>query len=768
MRRVTPLCFFSTFAFPVGFGHGEIVEGYVTCPPRDSSCIAVARRDEPEMWRVHAQFDKILAQRAFELLILYEQAPPASANVLPEDTPAALAKQNQVVMHALGVTEACRQLICAAAHMTCDANLTGRARIAAEPWAENASSAAAGKAASIALRNCGSQRFSICAQAVWDWEEAEYHAALLPILGEGSHGLANELEVRDAKKVASSLSRAALMFPPPLSPRMVCAFQNETLPLFGGEAFGDVAWVDVTNLRTRNLNMLSLFELLQNGLGFEARHPTGLSYTVVNIGTFDGVCRVGHMVDPANCLIGSGWGGIMVEANTTLGPVIATQVGHRPDVRVVLQAAGASNISDMLAAELPHLRPGRPVERDDIDLIKVDIDGPECELVGALLNSGWRPKVWHVEVNPLFPPGIALWPRSASASAAPTDLRSAFSRKSEDAATTGKNDPLKHKLSGCSVQALIETLPGYVFLHMEFENAVLVRRDIAGALEPWLSAHSDITKWHVGYFCHPLARLRMPHDDDEDSLFLHYDFRRFGDSALTLEELQAEVAVFLDEYVEADSYVWQAPVCASHFEDGVPLRVGSGLAWPAVRNDSLVADPDCILPWKGHRLEWNKLRGNLEVVLDAWTRGGGEVGPILTMMVENIVNVLNLDRAWIFFKAVAFTECPLGGLTIAAALQWRCGSSGWESDALAPHTISFFESMQHQLPIIRRFVSEGAIGDPSHGTPAELGCAAVLERYIRQLLRRADFSTIARSRWPVFEVLSALHVRSAAWPRGYP
>ena len=118
---------------------------------------------------------------------------------------------------------------------------------------------------------------------------------------------------------------------------------------------------------------------------------------------------------------------------------------------------------------------------------QVDVDGPDCHLVRGLVRAGWQPKVWHVEVNPLFPPGISVWPTGTSLDSETTvtieGLSSAFSRRVND----------KQALVGCSLQALLDVAgPDYVLTHMEFENAVLVRRDISEGLEPWLSSRSPV------------------------------------------------------------------------------------------------------------------------------------------------------------------------------------------------------------------------------------------------------------------------------------
>lgn len=203
----------------------------------------------------------------------------------------------------------------------------------------------------------------------------------------------------------------------------------------------------------------------------------------------DGVCRVGHGLDPVNCFFVQGFGGVVFEANKSLEPELEISLGkHVPHIQVLMEPAEVETISERLADAMAS-RPGRVVARDEIDVIKVDVDGLDCHLVQALIVGNWRPKVWHVEINPLFPPGIALWPSGSSLGVSTTtnqrELSSAFSRRGETDA--------KQALVGCSLQALLDAAgPDYELIHVEFENAVLLRKDISDALEPWLSSRSVV------------------------------------------------------------------------------------------------------------------------------------------------------------------------------------------------------------------------------------------------------------------------------------
>ena len=203
----------------------------------------------------------------------------------------------------------------------------------------------------------------------------------------------------------------------------------------------------------------------------------------------DGACRVGHGLDPVNCFFPQGFGGVVFEANKSLEQALKDNLAQfGPSVQIVLEEAAEETVSEVLEDSLSK-RPAQ-VARDEVDIIKVDVDGPDCHLVRGLSRAGWKPKIWHVEINPLFPPGIAVWPQGPILGSSTTvnrqgDLSSAFSRR-------GAMHE-KQALVGCSLQALLDSVgPEYIFVHMEFENAVLVRQDLSTALEPWLSSRDTV------------------------------------------------------------------------------------------------------------------------------------------------------------------------------------------------------------------------------------------------------------------------------------
>ncbi|CAJ1373200.1 unnamed protein product [Effrenium voratum] len=721
----------------------ELTASFRACPPPNMGCVADVRGEAS--WSLWAEVDKALSQRTYELLTLYEWIPK-------EDT-----TSRATALRGLQAMEAAKQLLCASTFARCDVE-----GVAYASALLNASPAKT-DAAELAIQTCGfpergSKWLGRCSYAVWDWADAEYLMSAQGFMHSGQAQLAEEADRLNSKKTDADAGYSAAVYPALFSPEEICALSMTPLPsqyagfglqpVFSGEAFQDVSWVDISNLRTRHLSAISLLETLENGAAFQDRHPQGLSRIAVNLGGGDGACRVGHGLDPVNCFFPQGFGGVVFEANKSLESELQISIGkHFPQVQVVMEAAAEDTISQRLEQALAK-RPGRLVQRDEIDIIKVDVDGPDCHLVRGLVRAGWQPKVWHVEVNPLFPPGISVWPTGTSLDSETTvtieGLSSAFSRRVND----------KQALVGCSLQALLDVAgPDYVLTHMEFENAVLVRRDISEGLEPWLSSRSPVQKWRDGYFCHPIARVRLPHDNDQDSLFLHYDFRRWGDPRLDPGELHKLVKEFLAGFVQEDTYSLTEPPRPTLLD--VPTKT--------LKNQAVDEDINCEATWKGHVFQWPIVLRNIERLLSAWATGSGDVEAVLMALVEDFANQLNIDRAWPIFKSVASGECPVGGLAIGIAMRWRCLSPFWEDNPVFPATANLFAAMRRQLPLILRNKSHGH----QSRFAAPLGCEHVLMRFIQAGLRR-DLGAVLGSRWPIFELLSSMHTQSEKWPRDYP
>ncbi|CAE7342989.1 unnamed protein product [Symbiodinium necroappetens] len=732
------------------------------CPPPDAQCVARVRSELAAAWKLRAEVDKSISQRSYELLVLYDWIPEEEAG------------QRRTALRGVEAMEAGRQLLCASTFIGCDSEGVDHAVSMIEPQRMSI-----GSLAEVTIAKCGRvppdlnmDWFGVCSNAILEWTEAEYMLSAERFMTHsGQPQLADDADKFNLRKTDSAARYGAVIYPPVFSPGKICELSRTTLPskdsrfgaqsVFSGEAFHDVSWVDVTNLRTRHLSSISLLEMLENGADFQTRHPFGLSRVAVNLGGGDGACRVGHGLDPVNCFFPQGFGGVVFEANKSLEQALKDNLAQfGPSVQIVLEEAAEETVSEVLEDSLSK-RPAQ-VARDEVDIIKVDVDGPDCHLVRGLSRAGWKPKIWHVEINPLFPPGIAVWPQGPILGSSTTvnrqgDLSSAFSRR-------GAMHE-KQALVGCSLQALLDSVgPEYIFVHMEFENAVLVRQDLSTALEPWLSSRDTVQKWRDGYFCHPMARVRMPHDSDPDSLFLHYDFRRWGDPTLSTEQLARLAQDFLDAFVQGGTYSFN-PASPS-------FRTGAG---PDSRRQRAhvvpyIEDSNCESTSKSYVFQWRLILENLERLLSAWAAGNGHVEGVLTTLVENFASQLNIDRAWPIFKSVAAAECPLGGIAIATAMRWRCQTDFWKDNPICPATADLFAAMGRQLPLVFRNRSgQHSDVDVSRSAfAAPLGCEPMLLRYIETSLRRLPLEMVLRSKWPVFELLSSMHSESERWPRGYP
>ncbi|CAE7035222.1 unnamed protein product [Symbiodinium natans] len=687
------------------------------------------------------------------------------------------AAQRNTALMGVEAMEAGRHLLCAATFLGCDPTGVENAVSMVEPRRMSAQ-----VLAEKAVATCGDvppdlnmDWFGVCSNAIWEWTEAEYMvSAKLFMTNSGQPQLSDDADKLNLRKTDSAVGYGAVVYPSTFSPGRICELSSTRMPskysefgmqpVFSGEAFHDVSWVDVNNLRTRHLSSISLLEALENGAALQARHPWGLSRVAINLGGGDGACRVGHGLDPVNCFFPQGFGGVVFEANRSLEQALTDNLAQfAPGVQIVLEAAAEETVSERLEEALSR-RPFQ-VSKDEVDIIKVDVDGPDCHLVRGLSRAGWRPKIWHVEVNPLFPPGITVWPHGPSLGSQTTvnrqgDLSSAFSRRGAVHE--------KQALVGCSVQALLDSAgPEYVFLHMEFENAVLLREDISTALEPWLSSRDIVQKWRDGYFCHPMARVRMPHDKDQDSLFLHYDFRRWGDPTLSKEQLVLLVQDFLESFVQDGTYSFQAVLPSPSHSAQQSRPESDGKLWA---RRSHVEDVNCDTTSKSYVFQWQIIQDNIERLLSSWATGDGHVEGVLTALVENFASQLNIDRAWSIFKSVAAAECPLGGIAIAAAMRWRCQSNFWKDNPVFPATADLLAAMGRQLPLVFRNRSSQQTEMDFARTmfAAPLGCEPVLMRYIETSLRRIPLDVVLRSKWPIFELLSSMHSESERWPRDYP
>eukprot|EP00927_Polykrikos_kofoidii_P050664 TRINITY_DN44558_c0_g1_i1.p1 TRINITY_DN44558_c0_g1~~TRINITY_DN44558_c0_g1_i1.p1 ORF type:complete len:730 (+),score=110.06 TRINITY_DN44558_c0_g1_i1:227-2191(+) len=314
-----------------------------------------------------------------------------------------------------------------------------------------------------------------------------------------------------------------------------------------------------------------------------------LSQWLVNLGSGDGKCEPGDEYDPANCLVSEGgWHGLLVEKQRPLAEAalerFAAVVGggadgdaehSSPCVVVLGQAVAPENVT--LAVRLGEQALLAKVQQGHVldglgspDLLKVDLDHADCFFVERLLADGIWPLLIHVEINPLFPPPLVYREHHFSyASATGAGQERGGDGDAGGVTVAPPSVDTHHHLIGCSLQAFVDatrrggSLP-YLVHHVEFENVVLVRPDLAGFLDlspPSVPAVKETTltqpvspsprklrsmspssemptgqappvllqMWFAGYFCHPLRGVM-----NDREYFAQHDFRPLLDARMPI------------------------------------------------------------------------------------------------------------------------------------------------------------------------------------------------------------------------------------------
>eukprot|EP00929_Paragymnodinium_shiwhaense_P071418 TRINITY_DN36306_c0_g1_i4.p1 TRINITY_DN36306_c0_g1~~TRINITY_DN36306_c0_g1_i4.p1 ORF type:complete len:472 (-),score=77.52 TRINITY_DN36306_c0_g1_i4:360-1775(-) len=203
----------------------------------------------------------------------------------------------------------------------------------------------------------------------------------------------------------------ALLTSPLLTPSCALAI-DDSKPAFSGEM--QRPWLDNTGYFALHLSWKAIFRILS---------MSGIEMTkfFVNLGAFDGACHSTEEggyenLDVANCLAYEGWAGVQVEGSDMFRKV-QQRYAARPDVHCVgdYVRPGGSLRRALLQAPLCNvgLRPEAEAKQHlrerlrSVDLLKVDVDHADCAFLRALVP--WlKPKIVHVEINPLFPPGCPL------------------------------------------------------------------------------------------------------------------------------------------------------------------------------------------------------------------------------------------------------------------------------------------------------------------------------------------------------------------------
>lgn len=259
----------------------------------------------------------------------------------------------------------------------------------------------------------------------------------------------------------------------------------------------------------------------------------------VNLGAREGACELpgelpylpgGEPGDPANCLAAAGHRGIMVEGDQGQFASLQDLYGRRGDIKLLLGWVDPSGAREAVVAALRELSLGSSAgaEEDNVDLLKVDVDNCDCCFVEELLAGGLRPRLIHAEVHSLIAPPLAFRPK----------LRQDLSQTS----LSVKEGAAHLHCSLSAYSALLEPL-GYRLSHLVSRDAIFVRGDFVH-LFPWAASGSAELAWRHGYRCHP--HWRTKHEEPEYISVFGYDFRRWADVNLTLEERATYMEMQLD------------------------------------------------------------------------------------------------------------------------------------------------------------------------------------------------------------------------------
>eukprot|EP00928_Gymnodinium_smaydae_P074151 TRINITY_DN57216_c0_g1_i1.p1 TRINITY_DN57216_c0_g1~~TRINITY_DN57216_c0_g1_i1.p1 ORF type:complete len:546 (-),score=116.84 TRINITY_DN57216_c0_g1_i1:83-1720(-) len=195
---------------------------------------------------------------------------------------------------------------------------------------------------------------------------------------------------------------------------------------------------------------------------------------VLNLGAGDGVCSSDGMeYDPANCLVtNTDARGVWVEGDADAVAALRSRLAEargaaERELRVVAQAIGPSDAAALLAEVFGAAESGSGAA--SLDFVKVDVDNCDCRLAEALLaalaaEGRPAPKMFFVEINPLWPP--------------PSRLRCAW-RDSRAGLVTSMAKRGFPPFSGCALQDYVDSLgDAYHLLFVETNNAVFIRRDL--------------------------------------------------------------------------------------------------------------------------------------------------------------------------------------------------------------------------------------------------------------------------------------------------
>ena len=154
--------------------------------------------------------------------------------------------------------------------------------------------------------------------------------------------------------------------------------------------------------------------------------------------------------DPCFPLFDAGYRGLMVDGEPTQEAKMRHRFRKNPTVQQRIALLSATNVAKILRAANAPRQP---------ELLKMDIDGFDCNIMDAVLAAGFRPKVVVMEVNVGWPPPVRF---SLSAAANYDSEKRGF-------------------MYGCSLsyQADLMAGYGYTLLQLDWNNALYVQRELS-------------------------------------------------------------------------------------------------------------------------------------------------------------------------------------------------------------------------------------------------------------------------------------------------
>eukprot|EP00929_Paragymnodinium_shiwhaense_P048877 TRINITY_DN24673_c0_g1_i1.p1 TRINITY_DN24673_c0_g1~~TRINITY_DN24673_c0_g1_i1.p1 ORF type:complete len:537 (-),score=106.53 TRINITY_DN24673_c0_g1_i1:22-1632(-) len=269
--------------------------------------------------------------------------------------------------------------------------------------------------------------------------------------------------------------------------------------------------VDPLGVPSWHLSMAQIMQRLQS-------FDVPLSHRLVNLGAHNGSCSEGtEYHDPANCLLRSGdWTGLLFEGDASnIEKLEQAFRGLDSAVAVVNGWLGLENLSSILQEAM-----GAHALTPDIDLLKIDLDLCDDLVLQEALAAGLRPKIVHVEVQLVFPPGVVYRVRPQGS-------------YHYDSAVTRMVPSL----------SAYTTIPGYKLLHIDGYNAVLLREDLTRYFPTTLRSEWEI--WRDHYYCRGdmPALVAATQGLQGGYKFGDFDFRAFLDGPNLINKVVIEVYV---------------------------------------------------------------------------------------------------------------------------------------------------------------------------------------------------------------------------------